>query len=187
LDAGLAVGRIAVNVAGPQFQHEHFVDEVTQTLQQTGFPAQHLTLEITESLAMGHADKTIAKLDVFRKMGIEVAIDDFGTGYSSLSYLKKLPIDKLKIDQSFVRDIPGNSDDIAIAEAIIGLGKALNLKVIAEGIETPDQVSFFKSHAGIEGQGYHFSRPIEAEKMQRYLVGCSVVDEARAAPLPVLS
>ncbi|MFB1489174.1 MULTISPECIES: PAS domain S-box protein [unclassified Thiocapsa] len=169
LDAGLPVGRMSVNVAGPQFQHEHFVDEVTQILERTGFPPQHLTLEITETFVMGHADKSIHKLKQVRQLDIEVAIDDFGTGYSSLSYLKKLPIDKLKIDQSFVRDIPRDSDDVAIAEAIIALGKALNLQVIAEGIETLEQVEFFKSHIGMEGQGYHFARPMEAAKMQQYL------------------
>lgn len=169
LDAGLPLGRIAVNVAGPQFQDAQFADEVVQTLNASGLPAHQLALEITESLLMNHTEQTVAQLELFRERGIEIAIDDFGTGFSSLSYLKKLPVDKLKIDQSFVRDIPQDADDVAIAEAIIGLSKALKLRVIAEGIETPEQAKFFKEHSGLEGQGYHFGRPMDAEQMREYL------------------
>ena len=156
---GFAFGRIAVNVAGPQLRHGGLLTVLKTTLAATGFSPNHLELEVTEGFIMERGTGSIEQLTELRNLGIEISIDDFGTGYSSLSYLKKLPIEKLKIDQSFVHDIPHDSNDMAIAEAIIALGKALNLKVIAEGVETQAQADFLVQQGCDEAQGYLFSRP----------------------------
>ena len=118
---------------------------------------------------MSNPESSIEKLNRLHQMGIEIAIDDFGTGYSSLSYLKKLPLDKLKIDQSFVRDIPQDEDDVAITKAIIALGKSLNLKLIAEGVETQEQRDFIRDNGCELIQGYFYSKPVPAKEMQKLL------------------
>ncbi|MCP5351881.1 MAG: transporter substrate-binding domain-containing protein [Chromatiales bacterium] len=163
IDAGVEFGRLAVNVAGPQIKREEFVSEVAAVLAETGFPPERLTLEVTESFVMREAEHGIQRLGELRDMGLELAIDDFGTGYSSLSYLKKMPIGKLKIDQSFVRDIPTDPNDMAIAEAVIALGGALKMRVIAEGVETREQVEFLAAKGCAEAQGFFYARPMEAE------------------------
>jgi diguanylate cyclase (GGDEF)-like protein/PAS domain S-box-containing protein len=162
LDAGYEFGRIAVNVAGPQFNSEGFVDLVLGVLQASGLPPDHLALEITEGFVMYGRDPGVAQLETLRAQGVEVAIDDFGTGYSSLRYLKDLPIDKLKIDQSFIRGIPMDRDDTAIAAAIISMGRALELKVIAEGVETTEQMAFLRQQGCLEIQGFVLARPLPA-------------------------
>ena len=159
--------RIAVNVAGPQLTPQ-FVETVGRVLAETGLPPACLELEVTESFIMGHAEGAIGLLHDLKALGVEIAIDDFGTGYSSLSYLKHLPIDKLKIDQSFVRGIP-NPDDEAIARAVIGLAKSLRLQVIAEGVETTVQRDFLKAEDCDEGQGYLYSKPIPGEEFEKLL------------------
>lgn len=161
LDDGLQFGRISVNVAGPQIQAGNLVTVVAQTLAETGLPPESLELEVTEGFIMQQPESQIQQLRAIRNMGVSIAIDDFGTGYSSLSYLKQLPIDKLKIDQSFVRDIPQNSDDMAIAEAVVALGKALNLEIIAEGVETEDQATFLQHKGCDQAQGYLYSKPVK--------------------------
>jgi len=165
LDSGLSFGRIAVNVAGPQIQQGGFNRLVIDTLADTGLSPQHLELEVTESFVMRNLDASIDELQVLRDKGIRIAIDDFGTGYSSLSYLKQLPIDKLKIDQSFVRDIPGDANDMAITEAVIALGGALQLKVIAEGVEIREQAGFLREKGCTHAQGYYFSHPLPAAEI----------------------
>jgi diguanylate cyclase (GGDEF)-like protein/PAS domain S-box-containing protein len=154
--------RIAVNVAGPQLTPE-FVDTVREVLVETGLSPACLELEVTEGFIMGHAEGAIDLLNDLKALGVELAIDDFGTGYSSLSYLKRLPIDKLKIDQSFVRGMP-DPDDEAIARAVIALGKSLGQRIIAEGVETEGQRDFLKSEGCDEGQGYLYSKPIPADE-----------------------
>ncbi|MGK7890943.1 MAG: EAL domain-containing protein [Leptolyngbyaceae cyanobacterium] len=171
LDQGLDFGHLAVNVAGPQIQHRDFVQEVQTALLESGLPAQHLELEITESFVMQHPGERVEQLQRLRNLGIQISIDDFGTGYSSLSYLKQLPIDKLKIDQSFVRDIPEDANDMAIAEAVIALGQALNLQVIAEGVETEDQAQFLREKGCHEAQGYFFSKPVRPDAIEHLLLG----------------
>ena len=169
LQSGYQFGRIAVNVAGCQLQREGFVESVRKVLAETGFPASALELEVTEGFVMQNPEQAIETLLQLRALGIELAIDDFGTGYSSLSYLKRLPLNKLKIDRSFVRDIPDDNDNKAIAEAIIAMGKALSLRVIAEGVETSEQARFLES-AGCEfAQGYLFSRPEPAANIETFL------------------
>ncbi|WP_275096441.1 EAL and GGDEF domain-containing protein [Sedimenticola hydrogenitrophicus] len=162
LDKGIDFGRISVNIAGPQLQRGTLVAEVVAALEETGLPTHHLELEVTEGFIMQQAESAITQLQALRDLGLTLSIDDFGTGYSSLSYLKQLPIHKLKIDQSFVRDIPEDRNDMAIADAIIAMGRSLGLTVIAEGVETEAQADFLKQAGCQEGQGFLFSRPVSA-------------------------
>lgn len=160
--AGLPPMVVAVNLSARQFQHHDLVETVARVLKETGLDARWLELEITESIAMQNADYTIIILRDLKEMGLQISMDDFGTGYSSLSYLKKFPIDTLKIDQSFVRDLSTDPNDAAIANAIIVLAHSLKLKVVAEGVETPEQKAFLKEHDCDKTQGYLFSNPISA-------------------------
>jgi diguanylate cyclase (GGDEF)-like protein/PAS domain S-box-containing protein len=168
-EEGYVFGRVAVNVAGPQIQQVNFVDIVIKALDETHLDAGRLELEITESFVTNRTDVSIEQLSHLRTLGIEIAIDDFGTGYSSLSYLKQLPIDKLKIDQAFVRDIPDDPNDMAIAKAIIAMGKALGMKVIAEGVETEEQGSFLRQQGCEFAQGFYFSRPLSVDAVTELL------------------
>ena len=169
ISQGKKIGRIAVNVAGQQLQRTSFVDEVKLVLEETGLPASALELEVTESFMMSDPEVVIRDLQRLGEMGIELSIDDFGTGYSSLSYLKKLPIHKLKLDQSFVRDLPMDHDNAAIAKAVIALGQALNLKVVAEGVETEAQAEFLRESGCNEAQGYLYSKPRLPEALKDFL------------------
>ncbi len=165
-EAGFDIGRIAVNVAGQQIQHAKIVDAVADALEASGLDPRHLELEITESFIMQQAERAIGTLQTLRGLGVKLAIDDFGTGYSSLSYLKRLPIDRLKLDRSFVSDIPRNPDDIAIARAVIALGKSLELEVVAEGVESAEQQAFLESEGCDLVQGFLYSRPVPAAEME---------------------
>lgn len=163
LKAGYEIQRIAVNVAGQQIQHSGFVNTVRTVLQETRLDPQCLELEVTESFIMEQSGDAIKTLEKLRSLGVHLAIDDFGTGYSSLSYLKRLPINKLKVDRSFVRDIPQDTDDEAITKAVIAMGKSLQLKIVAEGVETEEQLSFLRSEGCDEVQGYLYSPPVPEE------------------------
>ncbi|MFH1493906.1 MAG: EAL domain-containing protein [Pseudomonadota bacterium] len=167
-DAGLPPIRVAVNLSGRQFR-ENIPQLVKKALEDSGLPPQYLELEITESIAMQHAESTEQTLGALRDMGVRLSIDDFGTGYSSLSYLKRFPINKLKLDQSFVRDIISDPDDAAISMAIIALAHGMKLEVIAEGVETESQLSFLRSHGCDAIQGYFFSRPVTPDRMEQML------------------
>jgi len=136
---------------------------VRATLEETRLDPRHLELELTESVLMHDAESTVQALNLLKALGVRLAIDDFGTGYSSLSYLRQFPIDTLKIDQSFVREITGGASDDTIVSAIISMGKTLRQRVVAEGIETGEQLAFLKREHCAEGQGYHFSRPVSAD------------------------
>lgn len=164
---GLALSVIAVNVSGIQFQRGDIVNTVASILSASGLPPQYLELEITESIILKRPEFAIDALHKLTQLGVSISIDDFGTGYSSLSQLKHLPVDKLKIDQSFVQDIPHDKDDEAIACAIIALGQSMNLKVIAEGIETVAQREFLISQGCNEGQGYLYSCPVPAARIEK--------------------
>jgi diguanylate cyclase (GGDEF)-like protein/PAS domain S-box-containing protein len=155
---------VAVNVSARQFRSPHFIDQVTAILDRTGANPQYLKLELTESLLLENVENTITKMTALKAKGVSFALDDFGTGYSSLSYLKRLPLDQLKIDQSFVRDVLTNADDAAIARTIVALGKTLGLQVMAEGVETMAQRDFLAEHGCHAYQGYLFSRPMPAEQ-----------------------
>ena len=168
-DAGLGLERIAVNVSGIQFQRGSIVDSVRAALQEAGLSGKHLELEITESFIMQKEAWAIEVLNDIKRTGVTITIDDFGTGYSSLSYLKRLPIDKLKIDSSFVRDIPRDPNDEAITRAVLALGHSLQLEVIAEGVETEEQQTFLKSLGCNEVQGFLYSRPVSGEAFEQLL------------------
>ena len=157
--------RIAINVAAKQIHHKDFVDLVRTTLEQSGLPPQLLELEITESSLIENIDETVNKLRQLKELGVTLAIDDFGTGYSSLSYLKQLPVDRLKIDRSFVKDTPDNIDDCAIVRTVIAMSHNLGLSVIAEGVETERQRDFLRAQHCDEIQGYLLTMPLPAEQM----------------------
>jgi EAL domain-containing protein (putative c-di-GMP-specific phosphodiesterase class I) len=169
--AGLAPLLMAVNVSGVQFRQADLAETVRDILAEHGLTAASLELEVTESVLMKSADSTVEILHKFREMGVRLAIDDFGTGYSSLSYLKRFPIDKLKIDRSFVSDITTDPDDAAIASAIIAMAHRLRLKVIAEGVETPGHLRFLFQEGCDEAQGYHYSKPLPPDDLERLMRG----------------
>jgi len=168
-DEGLPAFRIAVNISGHQFKSETFLSEIRSHLETSKMPTEWLEFEITETILMDNLKKTQQTLVDLHEMGISISIDDFGTGYSSLSYLKKFPIDTLKIDRSFIRELPEETDDAAITAAIIAMAHNLNRKVIAEGVETQEQLDFLKDHNCEEVQGYYFSKPLPLEKFETFL------------------
>lgn len=162
---GLPFGRVAVNVAARQVRHGDLGTLLREVLQETGLPARCLELEITESSLTELSDATVSLLEDIRALGVTLAIDDFGTGFSSLSYLKRLPVQKLKIDKSFVTGLPQDDNDAAIARAVLALGHSLRFTVIAEGVETPAQRDFLHAAGCQEAQGYLFGRPVPAAEM----------------------
>jgi EAL domain-containing protein (putative c-di-GMP-specific phosphodiesterase class I) len=167
-ELGLADVPVAVNLSANQFR-AGVRDCVARALAYSGLPANRLELEVTESLVMGAADQVIASLRELKEMGLILSIDDFGTGYSSLSYLKRFPIDRLKIDRSFVCDITTNPDDAAITTAIIHLGHNLRLHVVAEGVETRQQWDFLREQGCDQAQGYWISKPLDSEALLEFL------------------
>jgi diguanylate cyclase (GGDEF)-like protein len=171
--AGLPEISMAVNLSPRQFQDDHLLQDIDDVLKDTGLPPRLLQLEITESMVMQNIERAIKLLDEIQSRGIRLAIDDFGTGYSSMSVMKRFPIDTIKIDRSFVRDLAENHEDRAIATAIINMGKALGLTVVAEGVETTEQDSFLREHACDEIQGYLFSKPVPAGDIPSLL--CPVI------------
>jgi len=178
-DQGLPALPVAVNVSAAQFLNGGFRELIRKVLQETGLSPQYLELELTESLLLSNADATFSVLQELKAMGLKLAIDDFGTGYSSFSYLKHFPIGKLKIDQSFIRDVAIGPDDAAITAAIISMARTLNLKVIAEGVETEAQMSFLRAHQCDEIQGYYFSKPLSIGEVADRLRGAE--EQARGA------
>jgi diguanylate cyclase (GGDEF)-like protein/PAS domain S-box-containing protein len=164
--AGLNQLTVAVNVSAQQFMRPGFVDTVLRTLQQHGIAPHRLELEITESLLMKDLKSTTASMRRFQEAGIALSIDDFGTGYSSLGYLRQLPVDALKIDRSFVRDLPQSGDSAAICAAIIAMARELKLKVIAEGVETAEQIDFLRRHHCDLAQGYYIGRPVPVTELR---------------------
>jgi diguanylate cyclase (GGDEF)-like protein/PAS domain S-box-containing protein len=180
VDAGLRPTTMAVNVSAMEFRDDEFLKSLFVTLTETRLDPQALELELTESVLMKRVDFTATILQTLRKRGVQVAIDDFGTGYSSLSYLRRFPIDSLKIDQSFVRQIVGGADDAAIVSAVISMAKSLKLRVVAEGVETLQELEFLQAHRCDEAQGYYFSRPVPAEEFAT-LLRTGISEEALAA------
>jgi diguanylate cyclase (GGDEF)-like protein/PAS domain S-box-containing protein len=167
--AGLRIVPVAVNVSSLEFRNDGFLDNLRTVLKETGLNPHYLSLEMTETLLMQHAESTLTVLGALKSMGVGLAVDDFGTGYSSLSYLKRFPIDCLKIDQSFVRDIVSGTDDVPIVRAVITMAKSLRQLVVGEGVETHEQMKFLQAHGCDEAQGYYFSRPLVAEHFERLL------------------
>jgi EAL domain-containing protein (putative c-di-GMP-specific phosphodiesterase class I) len=180
-EAGVAIDSIAVNLSPRQFQQVEILDQVRDVLTETGLPSHCLELEITESALMHPGAATLEKLAALKALGVRLAVDDFGTGYSSLSYLKRFPLDRLKIDRSFIADIPGNAADMEISGAIIGIAKNLHLEVLAEGVETAAQLEFLKQHGCDSAQGYLFARPLPEADLLRMLADRA----AQARPFPL--
>ncbi len=175
LAAGAAPVSMAVNISPVELRAKDFVAGVHEILTETGLDARHLELEITETFLMQDTVSTGIVLQELKEMGIRLALDDFGTGYSSLSYLKRFPIDTLKIDQSFVRDLTSDLDDASIVSAVINMGRSLNMRVVAEGVETREQSAFLLNHQCPEAQGFYFGAPVIPEKVAELLSGKCVV------------
>lgn len=169
LDAGLEPLRIAVNLSACQFRQTTLWKMVKRTLQESGLAPKMLEIELTESVIMDNIQTSSTVLRDLKKMGVHISMDDFGTGYSSLSLLKRLPLDTLKIDQSFVRDITTDAEDAAIVDAVISLAHSLRLRVIAEGVETREQLDFLREHGCDEAQGYLYSRPLPVAAIEAWL------------------
>src|SRR5450755_165338 len=168
-DAGLPPIRMAINISAVELRTKGFVSGVRAMLTQAKLEPSDLELELTETFLLQNADSTAAVLEALKDVGVRLALDDFGTGYASLSHLRRFPIDTLKIDRSFVRDIAMDSDDASIVRAVIGMGKSLDMQVVAEGVETPEQFDFLRQQGCPEGQGYYFSEPIVAAEFARNL------------------
>jgi len=168
---GLPPINMAVNLSGRQFADDNLVEDIATILRETGMKPGLLELEITEGMLIHNIERALKLLTAIKKMGVRLAIDDFGTGYSSLGQLKNFPIDTLKVDRSFIRDLATDSEDKAITSAIIAMGKTLSLTVVAEGVETIEQQDFLRDQACDEMQGYYFSKPIAADDFAALLRG----------------
>jgi diguanylate cyclase (GGDEF)-like protein/PAS domain S-box-containing protein len=183
-DAGLAAVTVAVNVSAIQFRQQGFAEIIRGILEETGLNPKYLELELTESLLLTNADVMFSILQELRDMEVKLAIDDFGTGYSSLSYLRQFQVNRLKIDRSFVRDVAINPDDAAIATAIINMARALNLEVLAEGVETEEQLGFFRAQHCYEIQGFYFSRPVTVGQIAGHLKAITIQPAQSPCPGP---
>ena len=164
---GFRVPRLAVNISVQQVERIDLVDEIKAIFQRTNVAPERLEVEVTESMLMRNVERVVANLTALRDLGVTIAVDDFGSGFSSLGYLKKLPISRLKIDKTFVDGVTVDDNDDAIARAIIALGRALGLQVIAEGVETCEQADFLQREGCDEVQGYLFGRPMDADALRR--------------------
>jgi EAL domain-containing protein (putative c-di-GMP-specific phosphodiesterase class I) len=169
IDAGLPPLVMAVNLSVRQFQSANLAEVIQRVLEETKLPAACLELELTESMFMEHAERSIETLKMLKAPGIQLAIDDFGTGYSSLTYLKRFPIDKLKIDQSFVHGLAHDANDREIAATIIAMARNLKLSVLAEGVESEQQLAFLRQHDCDYYQGFLFHRPVSAVELEAWL------------------
>ena len=185
IDSGLPPITVAVNLSAIQFARGNLLETVTEALQAAGLPGCSLEAELTESVLLQEQGLVVDTLHKLKGLGVQLSIDDFGTGYSSLAYLKRFAVDKLKIDQSFVRDLGRDPDDAAIVRAVIQMGRSLKLRTIAEGVETPDQLEFLRREGCEQAQGYLFSRPLPARECARLLAGrvLSRASPLRAAPV----
>lgn len=162
---------MAVNISAIQFKRGNLEEVVRQALDESGLNPQLLELELTESILIHDTEKVLEAVQRLKSLGIQLSIDDFGTGYSSLSYLKRFAVDKLKIDQSFVKDIVNDQEDAAIVKAVIQMAKSLNLKTIAEGVENIEVLNIINGYGCDEVQGYHFAKPLEAVNFEQYYKG----------------
>jgi diguanylate cyclase (GGDEF)-like protein/PAS domain S-box-containing protein len=169
VDVGLPLANMAVNISAMEFRNENFLQDVFAVLKETGLDPRYLELELTESVLMKHAEATQSILKALRAKGVQLAVDDFGTGYSSLSYLRKFSIDALKIDQSFVRQIATTPQETTIVAAVISMGRSLKLRVVAEGVQTQQELAFLQAHQCDEAQGYFFSRPVPPQQFATLL------------------
>jgi EAL domain-containing protein (putative c-di-GMP-specific phosphodiesterase class I) len=169
IDAGLLAVPVAVNICSLEFRNDQFSEGVRTALKDSSLDPKYLELELTESVLMRHAESAALGLEKLKAIGVRLAVDDFGTGYSSLSYLTRFPIDALKLDQSFVQGVVDNTDNAIVVSAVITMGNSLKHRVIAEGVETLDQLKFLQARGCAEGQGYYFSRPVAAPQFAKLL------------------
>jgi len=183
LDAGKKVGKIAVNLSPRQFRQKNFPGKVEAILRETQLAPEFLELEITESCAMEHAGETINQLNQLNQMGMFLAIDDFGTGYSSLAYLQRFPIQKLKIDRSFVNDIHDDMNDAAITKTIIGLAHSMQLRVVAEGVETEHQAEWLRQRGCDQAQGFLYAKPMSPKQFESHFHGGRFCFDGTVIPL----
>jgi EAL domain-containing protein (putative c-di-GMP-specific phosphodiesterase class I) len=183
--AGLPPISMAVNVSPRQFADEQLLSSIDNALASSGLDPKLLQIEITESMVMLNVERAVRVLDAIQSRGVRIAIDDFGAGYSSMSMLKRFPIDTIKIDSSFIRELPDSSQDKAIAKAIINLGKALGLTIVAEGVETAEQDKFLRDHACDEIQGFLFSHPVPPEKIAELLIAMPALDSGKSQLLTI--
>ena len=172
---GLNPGVLGLNLSVKQLESHDFIQVIKESINKYDFKAEWLELEITEGKMMTRPEEVVSRLREINDLGVAISIDDFGTGYSSLSLLKKLPIHRLKIDQSFIKDIPENEEDVAIVNAIIALANSLNLDIVAEGVESAQQKKFLISSGCINMQGYYFSHPVAAEELRNILLDKSTL------------
>ena len=186
-DSGLRGLRVSVNLSARQLRQRHFAMVVSRVLEATGLGPEYLDLELTETMVMGETVAMINRLNEFRALGIRLSIDDFGTGYSSLAYLKAFPLEQLKIDRSFVTDLPHNGDAVGIAKAIVSMARGLHLKTLAEGVETVEQAQFLRSIDCEYAQGFLYSRPLPAGEFAAFMGGQSSNGFAELAASPVAS
>jgi len=175
---GLGIIPVAVNLSARQFKDKHLLEAITGVLDETGLEPSMLEIELTESLVMDDVENNVTVLKKMKEIGLSISIDDFGTGYSSLAYLRKLPVDTIKIDRAFVSELTTNQNDEEIVSTIISMAQNLNLKIIAEGVETLDQINFLLRKGCNEGQGYYFSKPMSGKNLN------SVIEKAQAARFP---
>ena len=160
---------MAINISSQEFRSEQFLEGIQVALKNTCLDPRYLELELTETVLMRHAESTAYALGQLKAIGVRLAVDDFGTGYSSLSYLTRFPIDTLKLDRSFVHNIIDSSDAAIVVSAVISMGNSLKHRVIAEGVETQEQLAFLQANGCDEGQGYYFSRPVVAQQFAKLL------------------
>jgi EAL domain-containing protein (putative c-di-GMP-specific phosphodiesterase class I) len=168
-DAGLPVFRLAVNISAVELRSNEFVKTVAAILAETGFDPRRLELELTETFLMQDCNSTALVLGALKDLGLQLALDDFGTGYSSLSHMRRFPIDTLKVDRSFVRDLTTDAEDASVVSGIINMAKGLHMAVVAEGVETPEQLAFLKKRKCKEAQGYFLGRPLQADRFAKLL------------------
>jgi EAL domain-containing protein (putative c-di-GMP-specific phosphodiesterase class I) len=168
-EAGLPPFVVSVNVSPRQFQREDLIQVIAEALRGTRLESSYLEIELTESVVMHNAERLIDMLCAIKALGVQISVDDFGTGYSSLSYLQRFPVDRLKVDRSFVKDMLLDRDGATIVRTIIALGHNLGLKVVAEGVESEEQVSYLRDNGCDELQGYYFAKPMSAEDFERFL------------------
>lgn len=184
LDQGLHLATVAVNVSAMEFRDDNFLQGLLEILDETGLDPRYLEIELTEGVLMRRADSAAAILQTLRDRGVKIAIDDFGTGYSSLSYLRKFPVDALKIDQSFVRQISDKGYDTAIVTAVIGMAHSLGLRVVAEGVETREELEFLRAHQCDEAQGFYFGQPVSPQQFAELIR--TGIPELKNAPLTIV-
>jgi EAL domain-containing protein (putative c-di-GMP-specific phosphodiesterase class I) len=179
-DAGFPRLRLAVNVSAVELRSKEYVAGVAGMLAQSGFDPRRLQLELTETFLMQDSKSTAVVLGAIKELGVQLALDDFGTGYSSLNYMRRFPIDTLKVDRSFVRDLALDASDASVVSAVINMGRSLHMRVVAEGVETLDQLVFLKEHGCSEAQGYYFSRPLKAPDFAVWMSQNNITNASRA-------